>query len=447
MLLLASGLFAQVEFLIETPSGTKPLPPVYDFGSTPVGETRDAWLLGRNSGGASVTVTTLTIAGLGFSILNRPALPLALAPCDSIRFRVQFRPPSAGSFSATLRVNQTTAILRATASEAAMLSLVLPAGNMPIFAGQPIDFGPVERGQGSSLRVRAEGTGGSTVTLWSVSVRGEAFRLEGAPAAPLRLPEGEAVEFTIGFSPTAARAETGSLMVDGCTFPLLGTGIDPPLPSAVPVLSPEAPASGRQMRLAVALASPARSAGSGVVKMDFQPAAGLGDDPAAGFLHFAGRSAPFTITEGEDFGRFGGAREAIFQTGATAGTVHFSLELNGQRRTVSLTLPAAVVRAEEVSANRRTSSIEVQIHGLDNTRSASTLTFSFYDQNGYIVGTAIQADAAEAFRRYFATANSGGLFALRALFPVIGDAGLVRGVEIEILNSSGAARTGRIPIE
>jgi hypothetical protein len=255
------------------------------------------------------------------------------------------------------------------------------------------------------------------------------------------------VEFTIGFSPTAARAETGSLMVDGCTFPLLGTGIDPPIPSAVVVVSPEAPASGRQMRLAVALASPARSAGSGVVKMDFQPAAGLGDDPAAGFLHFAGRSAPFTITEGEDFGRFGGAREAIFQTGATAGTVQFSLELNGQRRTVSLTLPAAVVRTEEVSANRRPSSIEVQIHGLDNTRSASTLTFSFYDQNGYIVGTAIQADAAEAFRRYFATANAGGLFALRALFPVTGDAGLVRGVEVEILNSSGAARTGRIRIE
>jgi hypothetical protein len=58
----------------------------------------------------------------------------------------------------------------------------------------------------------------------------------------------------------------------------------------------------------------------------------------------------------------------------------------------------------------------------------------------------IVVDAASEFRRYFETSSVGGLFELRAAFPVTGDAASIAELEVEITNALGVARSGRVPV-
>jgi hypothetical protein len=63
------------------------------------------------------------------------------------------------------------------------------------------------------------------------------------------------------------------------------------------------------------------------------------------------------------------------------------------------------------------------------------------------MGTPIRVDASGAFERHFSGTSVGGMFSLRAVFPVTGDTGAVREMELEMSNSSGVTRTGRIRIQ
>jgi hypothetical protein len=143
--------------------------------------------------------------------------------------------------------------------------------------------------------------------------------------------------------------------------------------------------------------------------------------------------------------RFGGAQEIRFQTGSTAGTLVFTVEAGkwSERKTVVIGPEPVGISASRVV--RGTSSVEVTLSGYDNTRSASQLTYTFYDARGNPVQPgAIRVDGSAAFRQYFETSGLGGAFLLRAVFPVSGDAGGIESVEAEVASSAGTARTGRI---
>ncbi|MGI8742470.1 MAG: hypothetical protein ACR2NN_07840 [Bryobacteraceae bacterium] len=56
----------------------------------------------------------------------------------------------------------------------------------------------------------------------------------------------------------------------------------------------------------------------------------------------------------------------------------------------------------------------------------------------------IRVDETSDFRRYFGAGKAGGAFQLRATFPVTGDATQIAGVDVEMTNSAGIAKTQRI---
>src|SRR5260370_25391535 len=97
-----------------------------------------------------------------------------------------------------------------------------------------------------------------------------------------------------------------------------------------------------------------------------------------------------------------------------------------------------------VQAVRSAGSIEIQVTGFDNTRSLGALSFTFYDAAGNPLppGT-IRTDALADFTKYFATSNLGGVFLLRAVFPVTGDATLLASCDATLANSAGSAKTQR----
>jgi hypothetical protein len=103
-------------------------------------------------------------------------------------------------------------------------------------------------------------------------------------------------------------------------------------------------------------------------------------------------------------------------------------------------LAPLAVQIESALGARTASAIELTLGGFDNTRTAGQLAFTFRDRNGQALGAgAIRADAAAAFQRHFETANAGGLFLLRAVFPVAGAIAQIDAVDVEIQNSAGTA--------
>jgi hypothetical protein len=184
---------------------------------------------------------------------------------------------------------------------------------------------------------------------------------------------------------------------------------------------------------------------AGTVRMEFRPAAaGATADPAILFANGT-RTAAFSVVEGDDMAHFGSALQMLFQTGTTAGTIVFTTVLGAYQDQTSVTIPAEPVGMDKVAVTRTSSGLEVRVTSFDNTRSASQLVFTFYDRSDAVVTPgAIRVDVTASFSAYFATPDQGGAFVLTAAFPVTGSADQVAGVEVEMSNSTGAARSGRV---
>jgi hypothetical protein len=100
-----------------------------------------------------------------------------------------------------------------------------------------------------------------------------------------------------------------------------------------------------------------------------------------------------------------------------------------------------------VKAARTASGIQVQLTGYDNTRSTGEILFTFFDAAGNaLTPGGIRVDASVDFARYFTASDLGGLFTVKADFPVTGDASRITGVEVQISNGVGSTRSQRIGI-
>jgi hypothetical protein len=269
------------------------------------------------------------------------------------------------------------------------------------------------------------------LTVPAITVQGSDFALSGPSPSGAVLQPHQTSGFDVQFTPTVAGARSGSLVIGDRTYPLTGTGADPPLPKPQLVIDLQPQASAQQGVVTVRFAAPAQTSGSGTVTMD-GPA-----DPAMGFAS-GGRTATFTFSPGDT------QAAMLFQTGTTAGTLTFTAQLGGATDRQTVTIPAAPVGITATQAVRSPGSIELRVTGFDNTRTVGALTFTFYDAAGSPVAPgAIRADATTDFARYFQTSDLGGIFLLRALFPVTGDASGINAFEVQLTNSAGTARTAR----
>src|SRR5262245_11080730 len=86
-----------------------------DLGTAQAGDTLDTKFRLRNTGTTNITLTSLRVSGVGFSVQNDPSKPYLMAAGTNVDFRIRFQPSAYGSYSATLIVNDKTYLLRATA--------------------------------------------------------------------------------------------------------------------------------------------------------------------------------------------------------------------------------------------------------------------------------------------------------------------------------------------
>lgn len=454
LLLLAalSPLIAQAQIALFAVNGSTetPLGANYDLGRIATGDTKTVVLRARNTAGTPVQVTTLSIAGAGFTLPTRPSVPFPMPPGGAQDITVQFTGTFAATYSANFQFNSASVLLLATVVPFATVSASTGcAGPDPATGG--IGFGTIVSTATAACIISLRNDTGQSLSIATLSVSGAGFGKPQGVQAPLTLPAGQSVSFTITFAPPAPGLYSGTLTVDVRTFPLSATAIAQLL--AAPAISYDAAPLGsdQQRNLSMSLPSPAPADVAGNVTLSFTPDTSLvHDDPTVLFAATGTRSLPFTVRQGSSQILLNGQPSAVFQTGTTSGRIRVSLSsnLNFQSDpTVVLTIPPSQVVIDTSIGSIRTASADIQLIGYDNTYSVGPVSFTFYDTSGKpLSGGTIKADFSSAFQSYFSKAQAGGMFKALISFPANGDVTQIGAVDIQVTNSAGTATLQRLTL-
>jgi Abnormal spindle-like microcephaly-assoc'd, ASPM-SPD-2-Hydin len=449
--LLPLSALAQIQVFEYNGSTETPVNGIYDVGSAATGDTIATRFRVRNTGVTPATLQTLSLAGTGFQITAAPSLPYIIAPGSEAEFDVSFAPTTLGTYSAFVIVNTLNITLQGHCVAAAALTVA--GSNTPLAAGATIQFGSVTVGQSALQTFALSNPSSTALTVQSISVTGTGFSGPSGIATPVSIPPGQSVSFGVTFQPPAGQADQGMLSIDGRAFNLTGLGLTPSLatlPAITMNLASTAGASAQQNSLSISLGAPSQVSGSGTVTMTFVPSVtGVTDDPTVQFLTGKLRLATVNFTQGSSVGTFNGQSSIAFSTGATAGTITFSLTLDGQSQTQisSLTIAPAPIYLDTANGLREDGALAISLTGFDNTYSASQMTFTFYDLTGAVVQPgAIPVSAGSAFQQYFATTQVGGMFALLATFPVTGDTTQIGSFTMQMTNSAGTITAQNVQI-
>jgi len=461
---------AQLQLFVFDGVNETPVGAVLSVGTASPGDSLTTRFRVRNTGTASVTLQTLSLAGAGFAFSNVPSLPYTLAPytgspTSEVEFDVAFGPTDVASYSAFLEVNSINVILNGTGTPSAVLTLA--GSSVPLAAGAIIDFGSLASGSTKLLTFNLSNPGSSNITVGALTVTGAGFKGPIGATAPIALAPGQTVSFQVEFLPTSGQASQGTLAVDQRTFVLVGQGLSAPLPGASIVFGSSPGLSAEQNNVSIPLAAASQVSATGTLTMSFQSSvSGVSDDPAVQFLSGPLRQATVSIAVGDSTAKFdGGQTDLAFQTGATAGTISFTLTLNASTTPAAqaslMIAPAAVsvqsataihllgpVNVDGVVGGVNTGGeVDVSITATDNTYSVSQLAFTFFDTAGKAMAPgAIPVNVASDFASYFATTQTGGAFALLAKFPVTGDVTQILSASVAITNSVGVTTTQQILI-
>ena len=428
-LLLAPAAHAQFDLFLVEGGVERAAPAVYGFGALYADESASARFRLRNTSNAPATVSVLAVAGAGFT-LTPPQLPASLAPQGAIDFSVAFHATATGGYSASLHSEGIAILL--TATVAPRLTYRIDPPSDTAFPGT-VDFGSAVRGSVVRRRFTIQNDTALVLTIPAISAQGADFALLAAAPSGQVLQPRQGGEFTVLFTPHTTGPLQGSLTLGDRSYALLGTGSDPSLPKPIVSLDLKQVASAQQGALIVRFDAPAQISGMGTASINF-----LG--PADSAIAFAsgGRSATFAIAPGDV--------QAVlpFQTGTSAGVLIFAVQIGGANDQQMVTIPAVPPGITTAQGVRSPGAVEVLIAGFDNTRSLGALAFTFYDTAGYpIAPGAILPDAGSASAKYFAGSDLGGVFLLRAVFPVTGDTAQVASCAVMLTNAAGASKIQR----
>jgi hypothetical protein len=375
---------------------------------------------------------TTTGASPVFSAENYPSLPYGIARGTNVDFRIRFAPKDPGTYQGVLYVLDKKITLTATAPDGATVQVQRGAAFETLQTiSAPVDFGAVERKQSVVRQFALINRTAQPLTIRLVTVTGAGYALEGL-TLPLTLAAGVTRTFAVRFAPLQSGILRGDIFVDGRTFQLEGFALEPPLPTFSFDTLPTA-RSGQQVTVKLLLSEASRAVGS--VKLTL---AGIETDPAVALLPGGGRTASLALKEGDL------TLSTIIQTGSTAGTLKLTAEVGAQRIDAQLVVAPQVPTLSTITLLRANGRIDLRVSGFDNVRAMREAAFQFYDRAGVPIGVMIRSTVTDAFNKYYATSTLGGLFALTASFPVLGDIDAVTGVEVELTNNQGAARSAKI---
>jgi len=210
-----------------TPGSLTATPSSVNFGNVVIGNSPSVSVKLSNTGGTSVTISSATVSGTGFSF-NGLTLPMTLNAGQNTTFNVVFSPTSAGNSSGTVIVN----------SDAINPALDVQLSGKGVTLGQlspnpaTLAFGSVATGSSSTLSETLTNTGGSSLTISAANVSGTGYTMTGL-TLPLTLNAGQSTTFNVRFAPATVGDFPGSISITSngsnpnLNIDLSGTGVTP----------------------------------------------------------------------------------------------------------------------------------------------------------------------------------------------------------------------------
>jgi hypothetical protein len=429
-------------FLVDGPN-ERAAPPIIPLGAVSANESLTSKFRIRNVSGGPALLTYLAVSGSSFALTSGPFLPATLAPQAGFDFTVSFSGSDIGAYSASLRADGISLLLTATVTPG-LTFIVESIEGKQVLGNAAIDFGAVEVGQTATLHFIIENRTNLLLTAPAIVIAGSDFSLQGIPGTGMALGPGAATGFDVTFRPAAAGLRSGTLIMGSHSYALAGNAAAPVLPHPSLSIDLRQQSSAQQGSVSVHLSEASKAAATGTLTLDFRPSIANASDATVAFAS-GGRSLSFTVSPGDTQARFGTQTTALFQTGTTTGSLVLTVQLGGFADQQTVQIPPAAVTVTSARAVRGGGSVEVQIAGFDNTRSAGTLSFRFFDAAGTpIAPGTISADAGSLFASYFqGSSDVGGAFLLRAVFPVTGEPSRLASFETTITNSAGPVITAR----
>lgn len=428
-------LAAQLQVAVVRDSGVEIAGASINFGATGIGETSDTKIRATNVGAATININSISINGAAFS-LAQPFQPFPLGPNTAYEFTVRFAPSAPGSYSAVLTVGPFTSIVRATAVLAAEVALVRGGQVIPLPpSGLSVD---AVAGENVVIDLALSNPHASALAIDPLTLAGAGFTLTAGAAGPLA--PGESARVSIAFTAQTEGTFAATLTAGSRRFAI--TAFVTKAQLKPPRIVPDTPivSNGKQLKIRLRFEEAIPVASAGTLRVTF---AGAFTDPAIQFQN-GSREIGFTVAAGATEAQFGASAEAVLQTGTTNGVIRIEATTESGTTTETWTLARAPIVVDQAEARRDGSNLEVTLTGYDNTRTAGSANFRFFDRAGNAIGGIVTAQFAAAFETHFAQNAVGGAFRLRAVFPVTGDATMVGSVLVEIANAVGRTDVQRI---
>ena len=226
------------------------------FGNVNLNTTSTLALTLTSSGTGAVTINSATISGAGFSMTGG-TFPATLNPGQTLSLQVSFKPTVAGAASGTVAISSNSS----SGSTANVTLSGTGISSQLTVSSSTLAFGnvPVKTTSSQTLTLTASGT--AAVTVNSATLSGTGFTMSGG-TFPTTLNPGQTLSLQVSFSPTAAGAATGTVVISSSstgstttTVNLSGTGTSPTLTLSTTTINFGNDAVGTPVTLPVTLTS------------------------------------------------------------------------------------------------------------------------------------------------------------------------------------------------
>jgi P pilus assembly chaperone PapD len=215
--LAATGVTAQISVVPSSAS----------FGGVPLGTSNSQTFTITNHRPYTVTVSSDTIGGNGFSVANL-AKGETIVPGRSATFTVSFKPTASGTIT-------TSESLSFTSSRSSTTTITIPLSGSGVAATSvlhanpsTLNFGNVIVGSSSSLQVKLSNEGNSRITITQSSLTGTGFSLTESLSG-LTLLSGQSEEVEVVFRPKAKGSASGKIAIStgsaGASVSIAGAGV------------------------------------------------------------------------------------------------------------------------------------------------------------------------------------------------------------------------------
>lgn len=171
-------------------------PTSIDFGTarSPITQT----ITITNNGGTNLQITQITDPASPFSIVNKPTLPVTVAPGQSTGLTVRFAPVASIVYTGSFVISSNDPFNAAVTVNLRGQGSVNPVANLELNT-PVVDF----PGGSSSFILEVKNTGDANLVISNIQKPIDPFFISGQPAFPAIIPPGDGFLLTVAFSPSA----------------------------------------------------------------------------------------------------------------------------------------------------------------------------------------------------------------------------------------------------